>query len=155
NVDFRQIQAAKCDLIGIVGGLRALFGGAQHLDGPSVFSAQKVEIGNVVVGIGNQDRHALLFAVPTSLAVHLQRLRELVQVHVAEGKIAHDGRQSFGIVERNQLVVSALVTNQRVGEAVLAVIDVADVDIEAGEPQAVTLPGEELTRAISGAKRAI
>ena len=79
KIDFGQVEVTKGELIGII-----LFAGAgrsvaQHLNRAPILASQEVEIGDVVVGIGNQDRHAPLFTLLPGNVVKLQRFRKIIR----------------------------------------------------------------------------
>src|SRR5205085_746041 len=99
--------------------------------------------------------HSLLFAVNTRFLVHLQSARKLVEVHVAQRKVAHDGSHAFGIIECCQRVISAFVVNKRLSEAVLPVINISDIDVEPRQPQSISLLGKERARTLGRRERLI
>src|SRR5205814_1288154 len=129
--------------------------GAEHLDRLTVFTAQIVEVSDVVVGLRHQQRHLVGGAEPARVLISRERLAELIKTYVADSKIAEDYSQSFGILAALKLTIRALIVLEGVGKSVLTIEDVAYVDIKAGETPSVPLLGENLPGPTRGSKRAL
>ena len=146
EIEFRQIKVAQGQVIGVVYLFCRQARGAQHFDGLAVLAALEMEISNVVVSLGNQQRHSVLCTKPAGLTVGIHRLREGMQADVAGGHVAEDGGDSFRIFLIQQPAISAFIAGLGIVESVLAVVDVADIDIQPGEPPGIAFGGEDLPR---------
>ncbi len=71
---------------------------------------------------------------------------------MAQRQIAQNGRQPFGVIVHQYLLVRALVKCERFGEPVLPVIDISDVDFQPSQPASIPLPPENCTRALPGSE---
>ncbi len=142
-------------LVGVV-----CFGGtdgriAKHLDGAPQFPTQIVQVRDVVIGVGNQDGHALLLAMLAGDAMEFEGTGEIIQADVTEGQVAEHGGQAFGVVMLEKFVVGALVELDCLGETILAVVDVADVDVETRQAALVALPLEDFAGSFTGGQSVV
>ena len=53
---------AESEMIGVAGDFAGAAGGEEHFDSAAVFAAEIVEVGDVVVGLIAQQRHAVAVA---------------------------------------------------------------------------------------------
>ena len=98
EINFRQVQIAQRQLVTVFCLFCARGGIAKHLDGTAKLSPQKIQIGDVVVGIRDQDRHAFLLAVLARDPVELQCLGKIIQADVAQRQVAEHSRQTFCVI---------------------------------------------------------
>ncbi len=146
EIKFGKIQIAQSQLIRVGGLLRADRSLAQHLDGAPEFTAQKIQVRDVVVGIRDQDRHAFLLTVLASLAMEIESLGEIVQADAAEREVAERSGNALRVVMLDQFLVGTLVEFHCLGKAVLPVIDISDIDFQPRQPSDVALFLEDRSR---------
>src|SRR5262249_52299982 len=155
KIQLRQVHATESTMIVITELPRTRGGRAEHLNRLAIFATQIVKVGDVVVGLGYKQGHVVRGAKPSRVLIRRERLRELVQADVADGKIAEDYSQPFGILEGLELTICPLIVLERLGKSVLTVEDVAYIDVEAGQTPGVLLRAEDVSRPIGGCKCAI
>src|SRR5439155_24592448 len=119
-------------------GVTAEFTGAasreEPFDGAAVFTAEIVEISDVVVGLVAKAGHVVLHTQGAGLAVTIQGARKIVEADETHGHVVEgDGHVLPGFVGGKGMI-GALVIVQGLVEAILAVKNVANVIVEAGEP---------------------
>ncbi len=111
---------------------------AQHLDGAAVVAPQVIEPGDVIVGLRNQAGHAVLLAELAGLLVRGQSAGEFIERDLTGRDVAQYRSGGFGVGVQEKLFMGPLVACQGFCEAVLTMVDVADVDIEPGNTPAVS-----------------
>ena len=87
--------------------------------------------------------------------VRIQSFGKHVQADVTRGHVAEDGGDGLGIVFERRRMIGALIGGQRIFEAILPVINVSQVDIEARQPQRIPFAGKYPARARLRRKGAI
>ena len=81
--------------------------------------------------------------------------REIVHGDQAHGHVVERDGQFFRIAMREQVLIGALIMQQRFGETVLAMIDVANVVFQACQPACIAQLVECFLRALSESKRLV
>src|SRR6266850_19709 len=142
-------------MIGISSVFAGAPGGVQRLDGAAVFSAQIVEIRDVVVRLRDEQRHIVLLAERTRSLIRRERTRKIVETDQADGHVAEEYSESLGVLVRHQTCIGALVVRDRFLEAVLTVIDIADIDFEPGQTPGIVQAFKYLAGAFRRLKRLI
>ena len=155
EINFRQVQIAQRQLVTVFCLFCARGGIAKHLDGTAKLSPQKIQIGDVVVGIRDQDRHAFLLAVLARDPVELQCLGKIIQADIAQRQVAEHSRQTFGIIVPQQFLVGAPVKLHRFGEPILPVVDVPNINFQPCHATGVALLQEDLARALTSGQRLV
>src|ERR1700722_3737616 len=84
----------------------------------------------------------MLFTGLAGSRVRIQGFGKHVQADVASGHVAEDRGDGLGIVLQRRGMIGALVRGQGLLETILPVINVSKVDIEASQPQRISLAGE-------------
>src|SRR5260370_8590853 len=146
---------ASREVIGIAGGFTGAPRGVERLDGAAVLAAKVVEIRNVVIRLGHEKRHVVLLAEGAGSLISGKGARKIIQTDQADSHVAEDNGDAFGVFVRHQFGVSALIVRDRFFEPVLAVIDVPDVDFQAGQAPWIVQTRKYLPGAISGLKRPV
>ncbi len=59
EIDFREIEMAESEMIGVACYFAGAARGEEHFDGATVFAAEIVEVGDVVVGLVAKERHVV------------------------------------------------------------------------------------------------
>ena len=132
EIDFRKVQIAEREHVRIAIPFAFHAGGAQHFDRATVFAAEIVKVGDVVVALGHEQRHAVADAHLPSALVGGERAREIIQRNQADSHVVKRDGEAFGIAKRQQHLVGALVAGEALLETVLAVINVAEIDFDVG-----------------------
>src|ERR1700746_3515917 len=88
--------------------------------------------------------------MPARGLVQFEGFGEIVETDVEKRQIAEDSRQTFGIIVGQHLLVSALVKCERLGEPILPVIDISNVDIQPSQPTSISLLLEDCARTVPG-----
>ena len=152
QINFRKVHVAEREVVLIVVGVAGFAGVAQHVNGPAIFAAQIVEPGDVVVGLRDQHGHAMALAPFVGLLVARERAGKIVERDLAGGHVAQDSGDGFGVWLGKQLLIGTLIAGQGLSETILAMVDVADVDIQARQPPAVSAGLEDAPGFFSGGK---
>ena len=76
--------------------------------------------------------------------------REIVERDQANGYVVHGDGEALGIVERKQSLVGALVARQPFLEAILAMVNVANVDLNVGQALLIVQAREDFFGAFGG-----
>src|SRR5580704_2966184 len=105
-------------------------GGSKHLDRTAVFAAQIVEIGNVVVALGDKKRHPVLDEHRSSALIGGKRARKVIQGDEAYSHVVKRDSEPFGIAVRQQHLVGAFVTSEALFKSVLPVINISHIDFD-------------------------
>src|SRR5258708_592671 len=137
------------------GGFTGAPRGVERLDGAAVLAAKVVEIGNVVIRLGHEKRHVVLLTEGAGPLIRGQGTRKIIQTDQADCHVAEDDGDSFGVFVRHQFGVSALIVRDRFFEPVLAVIDVPDVDFQAGQAPRIVQTRKYLPGAAGSQKRLV
>jgi hypothetical protein len=138
----------ESEMIGVAGDLTGTPRGKQHFDGPAVFAAEIVQVGDVVVGLIAQQRHAVALARFAGFLITLERAGKVIQADQAHRHVAKDDGDALGVFVRQQASVSALVVSDGFLETILAVKDVAEVDFKPRETPRVVETGEDFLGAV-------
>src|SRR5882724_7099924 len=120
-------------MISVAGGLAGAPRRIEHLDGLAIFAPEIVEVSDIVIGLRDQQWHAVLLAQLASLLITIQRPRKIVQIDQAHRQVAEDGGHAFPVFVGHQPNVGTLVMGDRFLESVLTVIDVAYVYFQTGQ----------------------
>ena len=155
EIDFGKIEVAESQHVCVAIFFAFEPGGTEHFDGPAVFATKVVEVGDVVVGLGDQQCHTLLHAHFTGALVGGEGARKIVQGDQTNRHVVERDREAFGIPQRDQGFIGALVTSEAFLKAVLAVVDVAEIDFDVREALAVAELRENLFGAFGGFKRLV
>ena len=127
------IQVAERAVIGVAHALAVLTSRAIQLQRPRIFTAQIVQVGDVVVGLRDEERHLVAVAIRPRRVVGLQRAGEVTEIDLTEGHVAQDGRDVLRLADRGQLLVRAAIQRQRLVEPILPGHDVGDVAVETSQ----------------------
>ena len=133
-------------MVGVARGGAELASGLIEFDGSRVFPPQVVQVGDVIVRLGNQQRHAVLLAIGASFLIGLQGLSELIQADVAHRQVAQRDGDIFRLAPLAEFAVGALVGLERFREAILTVQDIADVQFQARQPHPISVLFKDLPR---------
>ena len=151
EVHFRLVQVAQPLVIGVPQRVAVLARGAIELDGAGVLASQVIQIGDVVIGMGHQQRHVVALRVGPHFVIRLQRLVELVQADLAGGHVLQRDGHVLGLVaDAGKRRVGALVPFQGLFKAVLTVENVAHVGVQPRQPEVVAV----FEKNVSGSLRA-
>ena len=134
QIDFREVEIAQRVVITIGNLIAAQTRRAKHIDRPAVFAAQKIEIGDVVICLSNQEGHAMLFAILASVLVSFKRLLKFAKAYEADRQIAQYRSDAFSILVFGDALIGFAVAGQRICKPVLAVVHIADIDFEPRQP---------------------
>ena len=150
EINFRQVQIAKRQLVAVFCLFRARGGIAKHMDGTAKLASQKIQVGDIVVGIRDQDRHAFLLAVLARDPVEFQCLGKVIQADVAQRQVAEYGRQTFCVIVLQQFLVRTLVKFYSFREPILPVVNVPDINFQPRHATCVALLQKDLAPAFPG-----
>ena len=129
QINFRDVQIAQRQHVRVPVFLALLPRGPQHLDRPAVFAAQIVKVGDVVIALGHQQRHAVLDAHFARPLISRQGPRKIIQRNQAHRHVVQRHRQPLRIAKRQQHFVRALVARQPFLKTVLPVVNVPHIDL--------------------------
>ncbi len=101
--------------------------------GAGVLAAQVVEIGDVVLDLEGGDGEAVLAEVAARLIIGSGGSLEIVQILVADRQIAQRPADVARLAVELDLFVARLEMLERLGETVLACLDVAEIEVQPGE----------------------
>src|SRR5438552_17084113 len=87
-----------------------------------------------------------------SLLVAGKRAGKIVKGDLTGGDVVEDGGDGFRIGLGKQLLISALITGKRLGEAILAMVDIAEVDLQSGKAPEIATGLEDTPRFLGGGK---
>src|SRR3569833_3614157 len=128
---------------------------AKEIEGLRELAAQIVQVGDVVVGLGGEQRHAVLLANGAQLPVSTEGARVVIESDLTDGDVVQCYTDCFGVTEGKQLIVSEGVGIESLAKLIAAVVDVRDVDVEAGQTEGFAEFGEEAAGALGGCECAI
>ena len=155
EVDVGEVEVAKSEMIRIADGLAGAASRIERLDCAAVFPAQVVQVGNVVVGLRDQQGHAVLFADRAGSPVGGECPGKVVQADEADGHVAENHSHGLVVLVRRKALIGPLVMREGFLESILAVIDVADVDFEPRQAEGLIEPGENIPRPVRGIEGAV
>src|SRR6202795_2351263 len=155
EIDLRKIQVAECEMIGVAGYFAGAARGKKHFDGAAVFASKIVQVGDVVIGLIAQQWHPEALARFASFLITCERPGKVIQADQAHRHVAEDDGYTFCVLIRQQTFISALVLRNSLLEAILAVKDVAKIDIETCETPRVVETGEDSSGPIGSFERFI
>ena len=124
--------------------------GAQHVNCAAILTAQKVEIGDVVICLRDEQRHAVLLAMLARMLMGLKRFVKMPETDEANRKIAEHRRDAFAVSVLDHAIVSTAVTCQRICEPVLTMDHIPSIDLETRQPQFVAKLHEDNPLALGG-----
>src|SRR5947209_4597277 len=81
-----------------------------------------------------------------------KRAGKIVKGDLTGGDVAEDGGDGFRIGLGKQLLISALIAGKRLGKAILAMVDIAEVDLQTGEAPKVSAGLKDTPRFLGGGK---
>jgi len=84
--------------------------------------------------------------------VRFQGARKIIERDQASGHVAERCGGAFGIGARQKFLIGTLVACQGLGEAVLAVIDISDVQFKPRDAPAVIAAGKDVPRPVGGSQ---
>src|SRR5207302_4956759 len=146
---------AKSQVVGVASGLTGPSSRVEGFDRAAVFATQVIEVGDVVVSLGDKERHVVLLAKRAGPLVSGQSPWKIVQTNQANRHIAEDHGNSFHVLVRQQPLIGAFVVSDGFFKTILPVIDVADVDFQPRETPLVIDTSEYLSGAFRSLKRLI
>ncbi len=152
QINVGEIQMAEREVIGIADGFAGAAGGVEGFDGVAVFAAKIVEIGDVVIRLGHEERHVVFVTEGAGTLVGGKGAGKIVEADEADGHVAEDDGDAFRIFVRHQFAVRVFVVRDGFFEPILAVVNVADVDFKAGEAPAIVKARENFAGALDGLK---
>ena len=127
------IQVAERAVIGVAHALAVLPSRAVQLQRPGIFTAQVVQVGDVVVGLRHEERHLVTVAIRPGGVVRLQRAGEIPEIDLTERHVAEHRRDVRRLADRGKLLVRAAIERQRLLEPILPGLDVGDVAVETSQ----------------------
>src|SRR6266849_7493833 len=146
---------AKREPVHVPADLTGAPSGAEHFDGPAVFAAEIIEIGNVVVGLVAQTWQIVADAKVARFLVAVQRAREIVQVDKAHGHVVQRDGNVLPISEGGERFTGALIVGERLFKTILAMKDVSNVVVQAGQAALFSKLREDLPGAFGGCESAV
>ena len=87
EIDFREVQMAEGKMIGVAGDFAGAARGEEHFDRATVFAAEIVEIGDVVVGLIAKEGHVVADAEFARFLVAVEGFGEIVEADEAHGHV--------------------------------------------------------------------
>ena len=127
---------------------RAFAGSSIEFDRSGVLATQIVEVGDVVVRLGDQKVQPVLGAMLTGALVCCESFREFVQADVTDGQVVERHGDVAGFSQCLRLFEGALVERQGFLEPVLPEIKVRQVGVEPCQPHLVSGLAEQNARLI-------
>src|SRR5215467_3919061 len=134
-------------MIGVSNSFTSTPCGIKGLDRAAVFAAEVIQISDVVIRLSDQQRHVMLSAKRTRPLISGQSPRKVVQTDQAHRHVAENDRDSLHILVSQHALVSTLIMSDGFLKAVLAVIDIADIDFQSCETPLVIETGEDFSGA--------
>ncbi len=112
---------------------------------------------DVVIRLRHQQRHGVFFADFARLLVILQRPREIIQANQTRRHITQHDSHTLGVLMRlKRAFIRFFVMCNCLDKAILAVKNVAEIDIETRQPLAWKIEaGENFPRALGCQKGAV
>ena len=147
QVHVGKVQMTESKVIAIARGFARTPRRVQHFDRLRVFPAQAVEVGDVVVGLRDQQRHVVLLANRARPLVGGEGARKIVEADQAHGHVAEHHGEALRVPVGHQSLVSSLVVRKGFFEAVLAVKNVAGIDFQARKAPGLVEPREDVSGA--------
>ena len=122
----------------------------QQIERTTVVSAKVVQVGDVVVRLRDEERHALACAVLARPLVGRHCALEVVERGEHDGHVVQNRGDAFHIMEHHQAFVGALVAFERLGHPILAMKDVGDVQIQPRQAVVVVQGCEDIACTLGG-----
>ena len=122
-------------MVGVAQHARALARGLVELEGARVLAAEVMEVGDVVVGLDDEPRQAVRVGEAARLLVQGESAREIVQADLAHGQVAQGHRDVVRLADGGEGGAGPLVEGEGLRELIPPVVEVADVGVQARQPE--------------------
>ena len=155
EVDLGQIQLAQSAMVCIAGRCTGAPRCKEHFDCATVFTAQVIQVGDIVVGLVAEQGHVVTHVEVTSRLIAIQCPGKVIQVDQTHGHVVQCEPRVFPLLIIRQALIRAFVISHGLLKTILAMKNVPHIVVETRDARSLAQPGKHFSSAFRSCKRTI